>query len=345
MRGGLLMKAAVFHGKFDVKVEEVPKPELKPDEVLIKVEACGVCGTDLHIYEGAEGAAKTVPPTILGHEFSGTVCEVGSDVKSIKVGQRVCVDPNDMCGKCYYCRNGQAHFCENMIGYGTTVNGGFAEYCAVREKQVYVLPEHLSFEEGAMAEPVACCLHGLDLAGVKPGHTVMLFGGGPIGLIMLQLVKISGAARIILVEPIAEKRELGIKLGADIAIDPFNESIDSVLKSNSIENIDVTIECVGLKSTMLDAIKYTGRGGTAMLFGLTEPNCEIPLKPFDVFKREITIKASFINPYTQKRAVDLLSTYRIDVSSLISDVVSIDNINEVFETKKYRGRGKVVIKP
>lgn len=338
------MKAAVFHKKFDIRVEEVKKPIPNPDEVLIKVEACGVCGTDLHIYEGAEGAAKTTPPTILGHEFSGVVHEAGKEVKSVKVGDRVCVDPNDMCGGCYYCRNGKAHFCENMIGIGTTVNGGFAEYCTVREKQVYKIPGNLSFEEAAMAEPLACCLHGMDLTGATTGHTVMVIGGGTIGLIMLQLAKISGASTLILVEPVAVKRELGVKLGADITIDPGNQSIDEILHSFSIKSIDVAIECVGLKNTMQDAVKYVGKGGTAMLFGLTNPDCEIPLMPFDVFKREITIKASFINPYTQKRAVSLLGTRKIDVKSLISDIVRLDGINKVFETNEYKGRGKIIVK-
>ena len=338
------MKAAIFYKKHDIRVEDVEKRSPDSNEVVIKIEACGVCGTDIHIFNGAEGAAKTIPPTILGHEFSGVIFEVGSEVKSLKVGDRVCVDPNDMCGECYYCRSGQAHFCENMIGIGTTVDGGFAEYCTVKEKQVYKLPDGLSFEEGAMAEPVACCIHGMDMTGVTTGQTVMIIGGGTIGLIMLQLARISGASTLILVEPVEAKRKLGIKLGADIAIDPINQSVENVLNSFSIESVDAVIECVGLKNTMMDAIKYVGKGGTAMMFGLTDPACEIPLMPFDVFKREITIKASFINPYTQKRAVSLLGSHRIDVKSLITDVVKLEDINKVFVTDSYKGRGKIIIK-
>lgn len=338
------MKAAIFYKKHDIKVEETEKRSPNPNEVVIKVEACGVCGTDLHIYAGAEGAAKTTPPTILGHEFSGTVYEVGSQVKALKVGDRVCVDPNDMCGECYYCKLGQAHFCENMIGIGTTVNGGFAEFCTVKEKQVYKLPDGLSFEEGAMAEPVACCIHGMDLTNVTTGQTVMIIGGGTIGLIMLQLAKISGASTLILVEPVEAKRKLGIKLGADISIDPMNNNIEEVLNSLSIKAVDSVIECVGLKSTMLDTIKYVGKAGTAMMFGLTDPDCEIPVKPFDVFKKEISIKASFINPYTQQRAISLLASKRIDVKSLITDIVKLEDINNVFATDSYKGSGKIIIK-
>jgi len=339
------MKAAVFHGKKNLKVEEVELPRPKHDEVIIQIKACGVCGTDLHIYEGAEGAAKCTPPTILGHEFSGIVYETGSLVQSVKPGDRVCVDPNDYCGHCYYCRIGKAHFCQNMIGIGTTTNGGFAQYCVVREKQVYKVGGSLSFEEAAMAEPVACCLHGMDLTGVKTGDTVMVIGGGTIGLIMLQLAKLSGASTLVVVEPVERKRELALRLGADIAIDPISQSIGDMLEKYGVKSVDAAIECVGLKNTMEDAIKYVSRGGTAMLFGLTEPNCEIPLMPFDIFRREITIKASFINPYTQTRAVALLESGKINVKDLITDELSLNEINKVFEDNSYRNRGKVIIKP
>jgi L-iditol 2-dehydrogenase len=340
------MKAAVFHGKNDLRLEEVNAPVPGKDEVLVKVMACGVCGTDRHIYEGAEGAAKCEPPTILGHEFSGIVYKTGENVKSVKPGDRVCVDPNDMCGKCYYCRDGKAHFCENMIGIGTTVNGGFAEFCAVREKQVYPISNNLSFEEGAMAEPVACCIHGMDLTQVRLGDTVMIIGGGTIGLIMLQLAKISGASLLIVSEPVKAKRDMAKRYGADITIDPFNEDISTVLDLNSIKHIDKTIECAGLKSTMLDAVNFAGRGGTVMMFGLTDPDQEIPLKPFDVFKREITIKASFINPYTQRRAITLLESGKINVRDLITHKIFLDDINKVFEDEELkRSGGKIIIKP
>lgn len=339
------MKAAIFYGKNDIRVEDTDLGKPGAGEVLIKVESCGICGTDLHIFEGAEGAAKCEPPTILGHEFSGVIAEAGPGVKVFKPGDRVCVDPNDMCGKCYFCRTGKAHFCENMIGIGTTMNGGFAEYCTVREKQVYKIGETLSFDEGAMTEPIACCLHGMDLTNVKNGDTVMIIGGGTIGLIMLQLAKLSGAAILITVEPVQLKREMALKLGADIVIDPFHQSIQDVLNSYSIQNVDAVIECVGRKNTMQDAIKYIGKGGTAMLFGLTEPSCEIPLLPFDVFKREIAVKASFINPYTQQRAVLLLQSGRINVKDLITDRIKLDNINQPFVDASYRAKGKIIIKP
>jgi L-iditol 2-dehydrogenase len=162
---------------------------------------------------------------------------------------------------------------------------------------------------------------------------------------MLQLAKLSGASTLITVEPIQGKRDMALKLGADIVIDPFNQNIEEILSIHNIKYIDATIECVGLRNTMIDAVKYACKSGTVMMFGLTHPACEIPLMPFDVFKREITVKASFINPYTQKRAVSLLESGKVNVKDLITDKVKLTDINKVFEDNTYRSRGKVIIVP
>ena len=223
------MKSAVFYGKHDMRVEESPMPKVGKEDVLIQVKACGICGTDVHIYEGDKGAAEVTPPTILGHEFSGVVAEVGSSVTNVKVGDRVCIDPNCYCGKCDFCRNGIAHYCTDMIGYGTTVNGGFAEYCSVNQRQVYKLGDNTTFEQGAMTEPVACCLHGIDMCNIHPGSSVVVIGGGMIGLLMLQLARLAGAARTALLEPVEAKREVAKKLGADICIDPIHDDVKAVL--------------------------------------------------------------------------------------------------------------------
>jgi len=339
------MKAAVYYGKSDLRITDVEKRLPEANEIVVKIAACGVCGTDFHIYDGAKGAFKTTPPIILGHEFSGVVSDIGVEVKSVKIGDRICIDPNDACGKCYYCRIGKAHFCENMIGIGTTVNGGFAGYCTVPEKQVHRIPDNLSFEEAALTEPVSCCVHGMDLARVKTGDTVMIIGGGTIGLIMLQLARFSGASTLILVEPVKSKRELGASLGADITIDPNTDSIEENLISNHIKSVDVTIECVGAVETMKNAIKYVSKGGTAMLFGLTNPDSEMPLKPYELFEKEITVKASFINPYTQGRAIYLIQSGLVKVKELISKIIVLDQINKVFEDSSYRKKGKIIIKP
>lgn len=344
-RNGEIMRSAVFHGKHDLRIENIAVPEVRDKEVLIKVMACGICGTDVHIFEGDKGAADCPPGTVLGHEFSGIVEAVGNRVTSVKAGDRVCVDPNKLCGECCYCKNGTGHFCESMIGIGTTVNGGFSEYCAVPESQVYKISDEISFEEAAMAEPVACCLHGLELCNIKPGSTVMVLGGGMIGLIMLQLSRLSGAVKTVMVEPVAKKRELARELGAYRCIDPFRESTEKVLEEHHITQLDTVIECVGLTSTIESAIRLAGKNSTVMMFGLTKPDDTISVKPFELFKKEITLKASFINPYTQARAVSLICEKKIDVKSMVRGIVPLEELAELLSDGKRRSEGKYIISP
>ena len=339
------MKSAVFYGKHDMRVEESPMPKVGAEDVLIQVKACGICGTDVHIYEGDKGAAEVTPPTILGHEFSGVVAEVGSAVTNVKVGDRVCIDPNCYCGTCDFCRNGIAHYCTDMIGYGTTVNGGFAEYCSVNQRQVYKLGDHTTFEQGAMTEPVACCLHGMDMCNIHPGSSVVIIGGGMIGLLMLQLARLAGAARTALLEPVASKREVAKKLGADVCIDPIHEDVKAALAAAGMTWVNTVIECVGRTSTIEQAIDIVGNKGTVMMFGLTKPDDTISLKPFEVFQKELELKASYINPYTQKRALELIDSGRLDVSSMVYAVESLDNLAEILAKPELRANGKYIISP
>lgn len=339
------MKSAVFYGKHDMRVEDSAMPKVGAEDVLIQVKACGICGTDVHIYEGDKGAAEVTPPTILGHKFSGVVAEIGANVTGVKVGDRVCIDPNCYCGKCDFCRNGIAHYCTDMIGYGTTVNGGFAEYCSVNQRQVYKLGDNTTFEQGAMTEPVACCLHGMDMCNIQPGSSVVVIGGGMIGLLMLQLARLAGAARTAMLEPVESKREVAKKLGADICIDPIHEDVKAVLAENGMNWVNTVIECVGRTSTIEQAIDIVGNKGTVMMFGLTKPDDTISLKPFEVFQKEIELKASFINPYTQKRALELIDSGRLDVSSMVYAIAGLDELADILSKPELRAKGKYIISP
>ncbi|MDD4850288.1 MAG: zinc-dependent alcohol dehydrogenase family protein [Gemmiger sp.] len=339
------MKSAVFYGKHNLKVENAPMPTVGAEDVLIQVKACGVCGTDVHIYEGDKGAADVTPPTILGHEFSGVVTAVGEKVTNCTVGDRVCIDPNCYCGKCDFCRQGIAHYCTDMIGYGTTVNGGFAEYCAVNQRQVYKLGANTTFEQGAMTEPVACCLHGMDMCNIHPGSSVVVIGGGMIGLLMLQLARLAGAARIALLEPVESKRAVAKALGADICIDPLHEDVKAALASAGLTCVNTVIECVGRTATIGQAIDIVGNKGTVMMFGLTKPDDTIAIKPFEIFQKEIELKASFINPYTQKRALELIDSGRLDVSSMVCKVASLDELEGILSKPELRAMGKYIISP
>lgn len=336
------MKAAVYHGPGDLRVEEVPVRKLKDNEVKIQVKYCGICGTDIHIFHGDGGCCDVTPPLVPGHEFSGVVAEVGAGVKAVKVGDRVTGDPNDMCGECYFCKNGMQHFCKNNIGIGTTVDGGFAEYVIMREKQAYKVSDELSFIEAEMAEPISCCLHGIDLCNIKAGDTVLVMGGGPIGMIMMQLAKNAGASKVIMSEPVEEKREQALKLGATKTIDPLHEDVEAVL-AEYCENVNVVIECVGNVHTQADAVRFAGKGATIMYFGLAAPEESFPIRPDDIFKKELHITSSYINPYSFERAIQILESGTVELESLITNVVPLDDIADVFTKPEYRRTGKVMI--
>ena len=339
-----MMKAAVFYGKEDLRIQELSIPEItNKNDVLIKVRACGICGTDMHIFDGDEGAASTPSGTVLGHEFAGEVVAVGTEVRRVTEGDSVCVDPNWLCNTCDYCKEGLGHFCENMNGIGTTMNGGFAEYCVVPESQVYRFGKKITYAQAAMTEPVACCLHGMDMCEIQQGTAVAIIGGGMIGLLMLQLARLKGAATIILIEPIEEKRVIAKKLGADVTIDPVSQDVPGKIRECGITRVSTVIECVGKTSTMKQAIAIAGKKSTVMLFGLSKPNDEIQVKPFELFKKEIVLKASFINPYTQKRALALIESGRIDVSSMIYQSIPIEDLPTVLSDKKKRSLGKYIV--
>jgi len=335
------LKAAIYKKEGSICIEELEVRELLENEILISVKACGVCQTDRHIVSGHEGATKNEDDVVLGHEFSGIVEKIGSNVKNFKVGDRVCIDPNIMCGSCFHCKKGEPHMCDNMIATGVNLNGGFAEQCIVLESQAFKINDDVSFEEAAMAEPISCCLHGIDLAEIKAGDTVVVVGGGPIGLMMAQLSKLSGAANTIVIEPMKEKYELISKLGVDEIINPFEQDVNEILKKYT--NIDVVIECVGKIQTMKNAISYAGKKAKILFFGLCGEEEKLEILPFEFFKKELTLKSSFVNPYTVGRAVELLNSKKINVKDLISDIVKIDDIHEVFERHDYKG--KVIIKP
>lgn len=339
------MKAGVYFDKNDLRITEIEKPAPKSDEVLIKVMVCGICGTDVHIFNGDGGCFPTPPGTVLGHEFSGVIEQVGENVTAFNVGDRVCVDPNQLCGECYYCKNGIGHFCEKMTGIGTGVNGGFAQYCCVSQSQVYKIADTTTYQMAAMAEPVACCLHGIDMCDISCGDTVAIIGGGMIGMIMLQLAKLSGASKLIMIEPVLEKHETAKKLGADICINPINEDVAKILNTHGINRISTVIECVGKVETMNLAIQIAGKKSTVMMFGLTAPDDELKIKPFEIFQKEIVLKASFINPYTQKRAVELIDSKKIDVDSFIYECAPLEKLPIILSDEPLRRKGKFVICP
>ena len=307
------MIAALFKSINEIEIENYPLRSLANNELLIKINCCGICGTDYHIYEGK---ALSSIPVIMGHEFSGTVADSNGFDSRFKVGDKVVIDPNIFCGYCDYCRRGEINFCENHKALGVTLNGGFAEYSIVPSSQVYLLPKDFSFSAAAFVEPLSCCIRGMDQASIKQGENLVILGSGTIGLLMVQLAKISGAGKIIVIEPVAEKREIAYQLGADYVLDSDSPELLTRINDLTSGGADVVIECVG-KSTAADmAIKVARRGGRIVLFGLAGKNDSINLNLQEFFLKELTMKGSLLNPFTFSRAINLLVNKKVQIEKL-----------------------------
>lgn len=286
-------------------------PALADNEVLVRVDACGVCGTDVHIFHGNAPASF---PLIPGHEFAGVVVDCGKKVKRLSINDPVAIDPNIACGYCAPCREGKINFCENLQAIGVTRNGGFAEYAIVPELQAYPLSNSTNMEIAAFAEPLSCCLHGADVIAVRPGERVIIVGGGPIGLMLLQLVKMAGALQVGLVEPDTAKCTLGKKLGADFTINPFSENYLEQVADSMQSGPDVLIECAGNSSALDACFQMAKTGSRILLFGLAPHHHHSTVHLQQFFKKELQLKSSLLNPFTFQRAITLLESGKIDLT-------------------------------
>ncbi|MBN1401845.1 MAG: zinc-dependent alcohol dehydrogenase family protein [Anaerolineae bacterium] len=320
------MRAAVVYGPGDLRIIEREVPRVGAGDLLMRVAACGICGTDRHIFHGDFDAH---PPVILGHEYAGEVVAVGRAVTDLAPGARVVVDPNIVCGTCRPCRRGQVHLCENLRALGVDLDGGFAELCLVPRAQCYPLPEGVSLVAGAMTEPLACCLHGLDRAGIRAGDTVAVIGGGAIGLMLAQLARLAGAARVVLSDPLPARREMALELGADAALDPGTCEHPLAPGSALSGGADVVIEAVGSAATTAQAIDWAAPGATVLWFGVTPPGDTVAVEPNLVFRKELTILGACINPHTHARALALLASGRVLVAPLITRSVDLEALPEL----------------
>jgi L-iditol 2-dehydrogenase len=334
------MLAAVFNGNKNIVLSDYPLRTLNRDELLIKVACCGVCGTDRHIYEGK---APSSIPVILGHEYSGIIVEKGELASKFSVGDKVAIDPNIYCGHCDYCRKGWVNFCENICALGVSMNGGFAEYSIVPASQAYILPPDFDLSIAAFSEPLSCCIRGIEHADIKSGNTVVIIGGGSIGLLMVQLIKNSGASKIILVEPDLYKQKLGIELGADCSINPYDEKMFEEIKELTNSQVDVVIECVGSNDSVDNAIKIVGKGGKVVIFGLAPKDQQVNLNLQYLFQKELKIFNSFLNPFTFKPGVDLLVNKKINVKKILTNQIYLKDITNIFSDKDISGSIKVQI--
>lgn len=314
------MKCVVYHGPGNVRCEERVARHPGPGEVLLRVMAAGLCGTDRHIYHGEYDAA---PPVVIGHEFAGQVVALGEERLGLSVGDRVTIDPARPCGVCRPCRRGAYHNCQDRRALGVHLDGGFAEYCVAPARQCLALPEGISYAEGAIMEPLACCVHGIDRAEVVAGDVVAVIGAGAIGLMMLQLARLRGAARVMVSEPNAARRAMALELGADEAFDPRQG--DPLASDGPLaEGADVVIEAVGAAATARQAVAWAAPGGRVLWFGVASPGEVVPVEPNLVFAKELTLLGARLSPFTHARAVDLVASRQVRIAPLITRLIDLE---------------------
>ncbi|WP_052474547.1 zinc-dependent alcohol dehydrogenase [Jeotgalibacillus soli] len=321
------MKAAVTYGKEDMRLEEVEIPEIGGNEVLIKVKTCGICGTDPHIYRAHFPTPK---PLIQGHEFAGEVVKVGSLVTSVKPGDRVTADINISCENCYYCRTGQKLFCENITQLGVHINGAFAEYVKAPEKNIYTIPEEMTWEEAAYIEPLACVIRGQQRAQVDMGDTVAIIGAGPMGLVHALMAKLNGASKVIISEMNAARLQKARDLGVDVVIDASEtDPVQAVRNLTGGRGADVVFEVVGAVPTYKQAFEMVRKGGVLVAYGAAPADATMDIKPFEIYSKELTIVGSYAGTYeTWVKAIELISSKRINPTDIISKRIPLNQIVE-----------------
>ena len=331
------MKAAVLEEVKKIAVKDIPRPELEPEEILVKIAACGICGTDIKLYEG-KYTAKT--PVVLGHEYAGKVVEIGKEVKNIKIGDRIVPDPNESCGACNWCRSARPCFCNDLAAYGVLKDGGFAEYAKLGEKGAYKIPDSLDYESASFTEPVSCAVHGVDRINYKPGDNVLIIGGGAMGQIHLQLALNSGVNQLILAEVEEDRIDMAKKFGAAHVINPKKTELKkAVLDLTDGSGPDVVVEVVGHTSTISQAIDVAGKTAKVLIFGFAPEGEKASFIPFDVLSKELTIMGSWVNPYTFPRALDILASKKVDVKPLISMRIPLDKIMDGFNAMQEKPKG------
>ena len=339
------MKAAVQYAPFDVRVEEVPEPSPGTGEVKVKIAYCGICGTDPDIFDGSFGLMKAPwwpkGPFTVGHEACGVITELGPGlVGDLRVGQRVAMNFRTYCGKCDYCRSAREHMCEHVTNY----EAGFAEYAIYGEAAIYPLPDDLSLERGALLEPVTIATHCVDQGDIVPGKTVAICGGGTIGQLVMQIAIRAGAARVLVSDPMPEKRELAEKLGADWTIDPLDEDLEIVgRRLNGGRGFDTVFECSGRLSVTTQALALADKCGTVVWAGVYPEEAEIGIKPYHLFANELTLRSTTLAPYVFPRALKLLS--KLDLDPLISEVVPLADIAKALAGRKNSTAVKILVKP
>ncbi|TDL24657.1 NADP+-dependent D-mannitol dehydrogenase [Rickenella mellea] len=345
------MKALWYSGPQNYEIKEVPIPDIGDDDVLLKVDYCGVCGTDQHIHNG-EFISKF--PLIPGHEIVGHVHKMGKNVKGLSIGDNCVVDNTVLCNTCFFCRRDNDLFCEDLGSLGVTMHGGFAEYVCVHGSKTYPFL-NISPISATLIEPAACAMHGMDKLACTPGVEALLLGAGPTGLILAQLLKLNGAARVVIAAHTGVKMDIAKRLGVadeyveiqrggggDVAAAQWGK-----LREENKYGFDVVVEATGVESVANESINFVRKGGKLMIYGVYDNDALVHWSPAKIFADEITIIGSFAQTHTFPRAVLYLDSGKVKVDGIVTDVVPLTEYHKVFEkmTRERVTTMKVVVKP
>ncbi len=345
------MKAAVLHGPGDLRIDERPVPAIAADEMLLRVAACAICGSDLRTFRF--GASNITGPITIGHELAGTIAEAGSAVTGFRLGERVAVAPAVPCGECPYCRRGEQTMCDRLRSIGYQFEGGFAEYMvipasAIRAGCVNVIPENLSFEEAAIAEPLACAVNGQELLGVGMGDTVVILGAGPLGCMHADLAKIRGAAKVMLVDVQPGRLELARAFPADAVIDGAREDVRArVFEETGQAGASVVIVAAASGKAQEQALTLAAKHGRISLFGgLPKSEPTISFNANLVHYRELFVMGAYgSKPRHNRMALDLLAAGRIHARALIGVVLPLERLRDGFDAVAEGRVLKAVVQP
>ncbi|MFF3496982.1 zinc-dependent alcohol dehydrogenase family protein [Streptomyces sp. NPDC002795] len=329
------MKAAIVESVGKVVVGEVPDPTPGPRDVIVEVAACGLCGTDLHILQGE--FAPTLP-VVPGHEFAGTVAEVGRDVTELRVGDRVAVDPSLHCHECRYCRAGRGNLCERWAAIGVSTAGGAAQYAVAPVANCVPLPDHVQTQDAALIEPLSCAVRGYDVLQSRLGSHVLIYGSGTMGLMMLELAKRTGAASVDVVDLNPDRLTTARRLGVSAsAANP--DELDRPT------GWDVVIDATGNGAAIQDGLGRVAKAGTFLQFGVADYATRVTIDPYRIYNQEITITGSMAVLHSYERAAELFAGGVLDPSVFISDRLPLDNYPQALDQFASGVGRKIVVVP
>jgi L-iditol 2-dehydrogenase len=320
------MKALLLSDYKKLEVTDFPEPDVGPTDLLVQVRACGICGSDIHGYDGSSG--RRIPPLVMGHEAAGVVAAFGAEATGFRVGDRVTFDSTVSCGQCFFCRRGQVNLCDNRMVLGVSCgdyrrHGAFAEYVAVPYHICYSLPDGLPFERAALIEAVSVAVHAANRTPVTLGDTAVVVGSGMIGLLAIQAIRLAGCARVIAVDLSAERLAKARLLGADVSLKADEVNVpEEVRRLTHGRGADVVLEVVGATSTIKTAIESARKGGAVTLIGNLAPKVEVPLQ--SIVTRELTVYGTCASSGEYPACIDLLARGAIRVDEMITATAALE---------------------